>query len=128
MIIDRDLVIELEERLRQAMLHSDVIELDTLIAPELLFTNHLGQVVSKHEDLDAHRSGRFKFIEITPSDRQIQLNDGFVVVSVLMHIVGSYEGIPVETNIRFTRVWAISTNGSIQIIAGHTSEIASERS
>ena len=128
MIIDRDLVIELEERLRQAMLHSDVIELDTLIAPELLFTNHLGQVVSKHEDLDAHPSGRFKFIEITPSDRQIQLNDGFVVVSVLMHIVGSYEGIPVETNIRFTRVWAISTNGSIQIIAGHTSEIASERS
>jgi Domain of unknown function (DUF4440) len=118
-------IIKLEERLRQAMLYSDVVELDALIAPELLFTNHLGQVISKQEDLDAHRSGKFKFAEITPSNRQIQLNHGFAVVSVLMHIVGSYEGTPVEQDIRFTRVWAISTIGSIQIIAGHTSAIAS---
>jgi Domain of unknown function (DUF4440) len=118
-------IIELEERLRQAMLHSDVTELDALIAPELLFTNHLGQIFSKQDDLDAHHSGKFKFTEITPSDRHIQLNPGFTVVSVLMHIIGSYDGTPVEQNIRFTRVWAISTAGSIQIIAGHTSEIAS---
>ena len=58
-------IIELEERLRQAMLYSDVNELDALIAPELLFTNHLGQIFSKQEDLDAHRSGKFKFTEIT---------------------------------------------------------------
>ncbi|AFY92616.1 nuclear transport factor 2 family protein [Chamaesiphon minutus] len=123
MIVSQAQIIELEERLRQAMLHSDVVELDDLIAPELLFTNHLGQILSKQEDLDAHRSGKFKFTEITPSERQIQLNGGFAVVSVLMHILGSYEGTPVEQNIRFTRVWAISTSGSIQIIAGHTSEI-----
>jgi Domain of unknown function (DUF4440) len=127
MTFDRGLtqIIELEERLRQAMLYSNVAELDDLIAPELLFTNHLGQIFSKQEDLDAHRSGKFKFTEIIPSDRQIQLNQGFAVVSVLMHILGSYEGTPVEQNIRFTRVWAISTTGSIQIIAGHTSAIAS---
>jgi hypothetical protein len=123
MIVTQAQIIELEERLRQAMLHSDVVELDALIAPELLFTNHLGQIISKQEDLDAHRSGKFKFTEITPSDRQIQLNDGFAVVSVLMYILGSYEGTPVEQDIRFTRVWAISTSGSIQIIAGHTSAI-----
>jgi hypothetical protein len=123
MIVTEAQIIELEERLRQAMLHSDVVELDALIAPELLFTHHLGEIFSKQEDLDAHRSGKFKFTEVTPSDRQIQLNHGFTVVSVLMHILGSYEGTPVEQNIRFTRVWAISASGSIQIIAGHTSEI-----
>lgn len=117
-------IIELEEQLRQAMLHSNVAELDTLIAPELLFTNHLGQIFSKQDDLDAHRSGKFKFTEITPSDRHLQINPGFTVVSVLMHIVGSYDGTQVEQDIRFTRVWAISTTGSIQIIAGHTSAIA----
>lgn len=117
-------IVELEERLRQAMLHSNIAELDTLITPELLFTNHLGQIFSKQEDLDAHRSGKFKFTEITPSERRIQLNDGFTVVSVLVHIIGSYEGKLVEQDIRFTRVWAISTNGSIQIIAGHTSSMA----
>jgi hypothetical protein len=128
MITTQAQIIELEERLRQAMLHSDVIELDALIAPELLFTNHLGQVISKQADLDAHRCGRFKFTEITPSERQIRLDREFAVVSVLMHIVGSYEGTPVEQNIRFTRVWSISTSGSIQIIAGHTSAISSQQS
>jgi Domain of unknown function (DUF4440) len=64
-------ILELEEQLRQAMLHSNVAELDALIAPELLFTNHLGQIFSKQDDLDAHRSGKFKFTEITPSDRHI---------------------------------------------------------
>ncbi len=123
MIVTQAQIIELEERLRQAMLHSDVAELDDLIAPELLFTNHLGQILSKQEDLDAHRSGKLNLTEITPSDRQIQLNHGFAVVSVLMHILGSYECTPVEQDIRFTRVWAISTSGSIQIIAGHTSAI-----
>ena len=123
MITTQTQIIELEERLRQAMLRSDVVELDALIAPELLFTNHLGQVVSKQEDLDAHRSGQFKFTELTPSERQIQLDCGFAVVSVLMHIVGSYKGTPVEQDIRFTRVWAVSKSGSIQIIAGHTSAI-----
>jgi hypothetical protein len=128
MITTQAQIVELEERFRQAMLRSDVVKLDALIASELLFTNHLGQVVSKHADLDAHRSGQFKFTEITPSERQIQLNNGFAVVSVLMHIVGSYEGTPVEQDIRFTRVWAISTSGSIQIIAGHTSEIPQQQS
>ena len=118
-------IIELEERLRHAMLYSNVAELDALIAPELLFKSHLGQIFSKQEDLDAHRSGKFKFTEITPSNRKIQLNDEFTVVSVLMHIVGSYDGTPVEQDLRFTRVWAVSTTGSIQIIAGHTSAIAS---
>jgi hypothetical protein len=128
MITTQAQIIELEERLRQAMLCSDVVELDALIAPELLFTNHLGQLVSKRDDLEAHRSGQFKFTEITPSEQQIQLNDGFAVVSVLMHILGSYEGTPVEQDIRFTRVWAISTSGSIQIIAGHTSAIPPQQS
>ncbi len=53
-------VVQLEERLRQAMLDSDVAELDTLIAPELIFTNHLGQLIGKQEDLAIHRSGALK--------------------------------------------------------------------
>jgi hypothetical protein len=46
MITTQAQIIELEQRLRQAMLGSDIVELDALIAPELLFTNHLGQISS----------------------------------------------------------------------------------
>lgn len=117
-------IIAIEERLRQAMLNSDVAELDALIAPELLFTSHLGQLVSKQQDLNTHQSGALKFRALTPSEQQIQLNEGFSVVSVKMHLLGSYDGAEVDQSYRFTRVWAVSSTGSLQIIAGHVSVVA----
>jgi Domain of unknown function (DUF4440) len=117
-------IIEIEERLRQAMLKSDVAELDALIASELIFTSYLGQLVSKQQDLDMHRSGAIKIKSITPSERQIQLNEGCSVVSVKMHMSSSYEGTEMDGYFRFTRVWAISAAGSLQIIAGHVGMIA----
>jgi hypothetical protein len=61
----------LEETLRQAMLTSDVSALDKLIADDLVWTMHTGQVVNKQYDLDAHRSGIFRFTQVEISDRQI---------------------------------------------------------
>ncbi len=116
-------VIEVEERLRQAMLRSDIGVLDELIAPELIFTNHLGQLVSKQDDLAFHRSGTLKLKELNPSERHIQLNSGFAVVSVLMHLLGTYESSPIDFSIRYTRVWLIFPDGTMQIIAGHASAI-----
>lgn len=42
-------IVEMEDRLRQAMLRSDVSVLDELIASELIFTNHFGQVIGKKD-------------------------------------------------------------------------------
>ena len=117
-------IAELEERLRKAMLSSDVAELDVLIAPELLFTNYLGQLVSKQQDLDIHQSGSLKFTELTPSDQRIQLYEGFSVVSVQMHLQGSFGGTPMDEHIRFTRVWSISSAGFLQIVVGHASVVS----
>jgi hypothetical protein len=36
-------ILNAEDKLRTAMLSSDVNALDELLAPELVFTNHLGQ-------------------------------------------------------------------------------------
>ncbi len=116
-------VIDAEERLRQAMLHSDVAALDDLIAPELLFTTHLGQMATKADDLAAHRARLLRLETAEPSQRQIQLHADYAIVSVLMHLVGTYEGIPIDQQMRYTRVWAITSSGSLQIIAGHMSEM-----
>ena len=118
-------IIELEERLRQAMLKSDVAELDALIAPELLFTSHLGQLVSKEQDLAIHRSGTLKLTELHPSEQSIHLNEGFSVVSVQMHLLGLYADAAVDEHIRYTRVWSLSSAGSLQVVAGHASVVSS---
>ena len=119
----QDQIMEAEERLRQAMLHHDLGALDELIAPDLLFTGHTGQLVTKEDDLAFHRAAVLNLKEIEPSQQHIQLHPGFAVVSVLMHLVGVFEGTPIEQNMRYTRVWSIPPNGSPQVIAGHMSEV-----
>src|SRR5438105_1561279 len=116
-------VIEAEERLLHAQLHSDVSALDELVAPELHFTSHLGQVFGKEDELAFHRSGVFHLRESMPSEQHVQIHDGFAVVSVLVRLIGTYEGNEIDDRIRYTRVWALSPEGSLQLIAGHASAV-----
>jgi ketosteroid isomerase-like protein len=118
-------VIKAEERLRQAMINNDVGVLDELIAPDMLFTGHLGQLASKADDLAAHRARLLRLEKFEPSQRHIQVYSDFAFVSVLMHLVGTYAGEPIDQQMRYTRVWTVYPNGSLQVIAGHMSEIKS---
>jgi hypothetical protein len=113
-------ILEAEEQLRIAMLHSDIGVLDKLLAPELIFTNHLGQLLSKTEDLEAHRSGLLKVKELIPSEQHLQLHDTLAVVSVRMRLSGTYGGSPANGDFRFTRVWTVGPRrNSWHIVAAH---------
>jgi hypothetical protein len=117
-------IIALEERLRQAMLTSNVRVLDELIAAESIITSHQGKLLNKQDDLSAHQSGSIKIYELNPSERQIQIYDRMAIVSVRMQISGFYNASPASGDFRFTRVWAISSQGTWQIVAAHISTIA----
>ncbi|MBP0017845.1 MAG: nuclear transport factor 2 family protein [Cyanobacteria bacterium SBLK] len=117
-------IIEAEERLRLAMLASDVKVLDELIAPELIFTNHLGNVLSKQDDLTAHKSGLLSIEELKQSEQKIQIVGDIAIASVRMKITGTYGGSPANGDFRFTRVWSLNSSGAWQIIAGHSCSIA----
>lgn len=108
----------LEENLRQAMLNSDILALDELIADDLIFTLPTGLVIDKQTDLDAHRSGIQKFNQIEIADRQIHHYGDWAVVSLRAEIVAKvFSG-----TYRFTRIWAKRQN-RWQIVAGHASSI-----
>ena len=116
-------ILAAEERLRQAMLHNDVPVLDELIAPDLLFTGLNGQLASKADDLAAHQARLLRVTIFEPVEQTIQIHPGFAVVSALMHLVGTYAGTPIDQRLRYTRVWVVAPNGSVQIAAGHMSEV-----
>ena len=115
-----DRIIEAEEKLRLAMLHSDVKALDEMLSPRLIFTDHRGHLVGKEEDLAGHRSGALKLNSLSASERQILLTGDVAIVSVRMELSGSYNGTPTNGIFRFTRVWFQSQDGTWQIIAGHS--------
>jgi len=113
-----------EEELRLAMLRSDVGTLKKLISPDLIFTSHLGQVFGKESDLEAHRLGIVRIRVLTPSEQRILLLDGVAIVSVRMHVAGTYADIPQEADLRYTRVGAALPEDRWQVVAGHASVIA----
>lgn len=119
-------IARLEERLRLAMLTSNVAELDELLAPELVFTSHFGTRFGKVEDLSAHRTGFFQLSSLTASEQVIRLVYGVAVVSVRVQASGRFSGVPVTDDLRFTRVWAKSPAGAWQVVAGHSCSVRGE--
>ncbi|PSB27500.1 DUF4440 domain-containing protein [Stenomitos frigidus ULC18] len=118
------LLINIEERLRQAMLASNVSVLNELLAPEIIITSHLGELLEKQDDLAAHESGLIKINELKPSEQHIQIHREVAIVSVRMQISGSYNGSPANGDFRFTRVWAVSSRETWHIIAAHIGMVA----
>jgi hypothetical protein len=112
-----------EARLWQAQIDHDVSVIDALISPELLFTGHVGQMVTKDDDLAFHREPTLYLTSITPIEKHIRLHEGFAVVSVLLRLVGTFEGASIDQHMRYTRVWAPSERGALQVVAGHMSEV-----
>jgi ketosteroid isomerase-like protein len=117
-------IIAAEERLRLAMLASDVSVLNELLASELIFTNHLGQLMTKQDDLNAHESGMIQIDALNTSERRIQIYGEIVIVLVRTQVSGSYAGQPANGDFRFTRVWAVSSSGNWHIVAAHIGMIA----
>lgn len=112
-----------EERLRTAMLASDVDALRAMLAPDLVFTNHVGQLLDRQADLESHRSGALKLRAMTPSETRIQVHGGAAVVSVRMRVEGAFAGVPFAEDFRYTRVWHLSDDAGWRVVAAHMSVV-----
>ncbi|MDL2357679.1 MAG: nuclear transport factor 2 family protein [Pseudomonadota bacterium] len=112
-----------EERLRRAMLASDCLALDELISPDLIFTNHFGQVCGKEDDLNMHRDGLLKLHTLEPSEIRVSTRGELAVVSVRMKVGGAFDNMAFQEDLRYTRVWSLSERGSWEILTGHSSRV-----
>ena len=117
------LIQTLETRLIEAMKTSNVAELDALLADSLIFTNQNGHLVSKEDDLNAHRSGEMEIYTLDTSAQLIEvLNDTTAIVSVIKDMSLAYAGHTSIGMFRFTRVWH-NTGTAWQIVSVHSSQV-----
>lgn len=99
------LVEDLEQCLLSAIRRNDANELDHLLHPDLIVTNQMGQVLTKSMDLDVYRSKQMKLRALIPSEQEIWIHGDTAVVSVHLHLAGSFAQESFEGDFRYTRVW-----------------------
>lgn len=108
---------QLEERLRQAMLKSDVAELDALIDDRLLFIGPDGAVYSKKDDTELYRSGAQRMARMEVKQLRIEIHPSAVIVVVLANMAGVVSGHAFEGGFGYMRTWAPTTVGW-RVVAG----------
>jgi ketosteroid isomerase-like protein len=119
-------IVALESRLRAAQLAADVAALDALIADELLFTGPDGQLGTKQQDLEAHRSGIVRFRAHEPEELRIRrVGPNVAVAALRTRLEVEVAGALVGGTYRYTRVWAREDGGPWRVAGGHVSEVPS---
>ncbi|MFA1510370.1 nuclear transport factor 2 family protein [Priestia aryabhattai] len=117
-------VIEYEEMLRSAMLSSNVELLEELLSEELIFVNHLGQWLSKEEDINTYRSKSLDIAGIEVLEQEIKL---FQELAVTVTKVALNESLAAGESIggeySYTRVWK-DVEGKLKVVSCHCSSRA----
>ena len=98
-------IADLEERLRQAQLASNIDELSALLNDNLIFSALDGSVIGKADDLNLYRSGDFHITKMDVLNRTIQCHENAAVVNVLMDASAQFGDTTQSDKIRYIRVW-----------------------
>jgi len=118
-------MVALEARIRRAQLDADVVALDALISNDLLFTGPDGQVGTKAQDLDAHRSGLVRFREHEPEELRVRrIGTDVAVVALRARLAVEVAGTLIRGTHRYTRVWA-REGGEWRVVGGHVAAVPS---
>jgi ketosteroid isomerase-like protein len=117
-------IVALEARIRAAQLNADVEALSELIADDLLFTGPYGQLGTKSQDLEAHRTGVIRFRRHVPEQLDIlRVGTDTAIVALRAQLAVEAMGALVEGTYRYTRVWSRAGDGTWRIVAGHVSAV-----
>ncbi|MGG1949170.1 nuclear transport factor 2 family protein [Trinickia sp. NRRL B-1857] len=116
------IIFEHEQALRRAMLDNDVAVLTRLLDDELVFTGPDGQVLSKKDDLSAHRDKRLRLDRLDLYDTEIHAIGALIWVTTKAKLAGSYASSPFDGDFAYSRLWRESGAGW-QIVAGQAAKI-----
>jgi ketosteroid isomerase-like protein len=110
-----------EHRLQAAQLASDVAELDALLDDRLVFTGPDGNLYSKADDLQVHRTGQQRMTRVE-EERVAVLVEGRTGVSwFLGTLEGTIDDAPFTARVRYTRTWIHDDDHGWRLVAAHVS-------
>lgn len=111
-----------ERRLQAAQLASDVVELETLLDEDALFTGPDGTVLSTPDDLAAHRDGRQVLHRLDELELRLRVTGSTGVTWFLGSLEATVDGQPVVARVRYTRTWT-HDGTAWRVVAAHATVV-----
>ncbi|VWD00905.1 nuclear transport factor 2 family protein [Burkholderia lata] len=112
-----------ETALRAAMLANDVEALDALLDDDLVFTVPTGQVISKEDDLTAHRAKLLRLDRLDVQETRACAIGEMILTTTQATLAGHFDGAAFGGVFAYTRLWRRSPAGW-RVVAGHASQVA----
>lgn len=116
-MVTKNEILNLENKLYEAMKNSNIEVLDNLLHADLLFVTPSGQTISKEMDLQTYREGNLKINELIPSVEELNIIDDLAIITLQMKLKGSYNNESFEANYRYIRFWKKFPEG-IKVVGG----------
>ncbi|MPV61482.1 nuclear transport factor 2 family protein [Burkholderia sp. HI2761] len=111
-----------ETALRAAMLANDVDVLDALLDDDLVFTVPTGQIISKENDLAAHRAKLLRLDTLDVHEMRAHAIDEMILTTTRATLAGHFDGAAFAGTFAYTRLWRRS-GANWRVIAGHASQV-----
>lgn len=113
--INREVVVEAENKLFSAQLASNVDILDQLLHDNLIAVGPAGQIVTKEMDLNSHREKVMIIEDASTEINAIKITGDTAFSIVTMTAKGKVMGTPLEGKFCYFRVWK-SFDGTLKVI------------
>lgn len=113
---------QLENQWRDAILASDTATVASMLADDYVGIGPNGTISTKAEDLAARSSGQQTYARLELEDRKIRIFGTTAVVTSKVKVQGTYGGMPLLGEYRYTRVWDLS-HGQWHIVSFEANRI-----
>lgn len=113
---------EAEQKLQAAVRSGDVQALDLLLDDRVIYTGPDGSVMTKEEDLGAHRSRTLAVEVFDQQDLDVVVVGSTGITRVLAELEGTAGGHPFKARLRYTRTW-VHVDGTWRVLAAHASVV-----
>ena len=111
-----------EAALRAAMLTNDAEVLDTLLDDDLIFTVPSGVIISKNDDLSAHRAKLLRLDALDIQEMRADAIGELILTTTRAMLAGRFDGTAFSGTFAYTRLWRRS-GSSWCVVAGHALQI-----
>ncbi len=106
---------QLEEQWRVAQIAGDVATIDRLMSDDYVGISMTGQVNTKAQQLSRIRSHTFVLTKIDLGEMKVKLVGQVAIVTVRAYVEGTNEGLPMNGDFRYTRIYQHLPGGGWKI-------------